>query len=60
MCSIPGRTMSSKYCPLPRMKRASSLRLTEWPTPRISCAVAISYASLMTVAALCTALTMFW
>ena len=60
MWSIPGSVMSSKYWPLPRMKRASSLRLTEWPTPRTSCVVDISYASLMTLAAACTALTMFW
>ena len=60
MWSIPGRVMSSKYWPLPWRKRASSLRLTEWPTPRTSCVVDISYASLMLLAALCTALTMFW
>ena len=60
MWSIPGSVMSSKYRPRPRRNRASSLRLTEWPTPRISCVADISYASLMVVAALCTALTMFW
>ena len=45
---------------LPRRKRASSLRLTEWPTPRTSCVADIAYASLMVLAALCTAWTMFW
>src|SRR2546430_640239 len=38
MCSIPGNFTSSTYVPLPRMKRSSSFRLTEWPTPRISVA----------------------
>src|SRR6476619_2999582 len=34
--SWPGRLTSSMYSPLPRMKRGSSLRLTEWPMPPIS------------------------
>src|SRR4029078_20650 len=34
--SCPGRLTSSMYSPLPRMKRGSSLRLTEWPMPPIS------------------------
>ena len=34
--SIPGRLTSSMYSPLPRMKRGSSLRLTEWPMPPTS------------------------
>src|SRR5580692_11626581 len=34
--SIPGRTTSSMYSPLPRMNRGSSLRLTEWPMPPTS------------------------
>src|SRR5688572_26306912 len=34
--SCPGRLTSSMYSPAPRMKRGSSLRLTEWPMPPIS------------------------
>src|SRR6187399_375430 len=34
--SWPGRLTSSMYSPAPRMKRGSSLRLTEWPMPPIS------------------------
>ena len=34
--SWPGRLTSSMYSPWPRMKRGSSLRLTEWPMPPIS------------------------
>src|SRR3954447_20509995 len=34
--SWPGRFTSSMYSPAPRMKRGSSLRLTEWPMPPIS------------------------
>src|SRR5476649_934639 len=34
--SMPGRTTSSMYSPAPRMKRGSSLRLTEWPMPPTS------------------------
>src|SRR3954463_8908733 len=34
--SWPGRLTSSMYSPLPRMKRGSSLRLTEWPMPPTS------------------------
>src|SRR6188508_1956444 len=34
--SWPGRFTSSMYSPWPRMKRGSSLRLTEWPMPPIS------------------------
>src|SRR5262245_46383692 len=37
--SWPGRLTSSMYSPLPRMKRGSSLRLTEWPMPPISAGV---------------------
>ena len=34
--SWPGRLTSSMYSPSPRMKRGSSLRLTEWPMPPTS------------------------
>src|SRR4029078_10940567 len=34
--SCPGWLTSSMYSPLPRMKRGSSFRLTEWPMPPIS------------------------
>src|SRR3954469_8156888 len=34
--SWPGRLTSSMYSPAPRMKRGSSLRLTEWPIPPTS------------------------
>src|SRR6187399_3251296 len=34
--SWPGRLKSSMYSPAPRMKRGSSLRLTEWPMPPTS------------------------
>src|SRR4026209_818181 len=34
--SWPGRVTSRMYSPWPRMKRGSSLRLTEWPMPPIS------------------------
>ena len=37
--SWPGRLTSSMYWPAPRMKRGSSLRLTEWPMPPISALV---------------------
>ena len=37
--SWPGRLTSSMYSPWPRMKRGSSLRLTEWPMPPISALV---------------------
>src|SRR6266571_7442677 len=40
MWSIPGSFTSSTYLPFPRMKRASSLRLTLWPMPPISIATA--------------------
>src|ERR1700724_3551756 len=33
MCDCPGRLMSSVYCPLPVMKRKSSLRRTDAPIP---------------------------
>src|SRR6266566_978002 len=38
MYSMPGSFTSSTYLPFPRMKRASSLRLTLWPMPPISIA----------------------
>src|SRR6266566_6952635 len=37
---MPGSFTSSTYLPFPRMKRASSLRLTLWPMPPISIAIA--------------------
>src|SRR6266704_431989 len=40
MYSMPGNFTSSTYLPFPRMKRASSLRLTLWPMPPISIATA--------------------
>src|SRR2546427_11631526 len=36
---MPGSFTSSTYLPFPRMKRASSLRLTLWPIPPISTAM---------------------
>src|SRR2546425_4646516 len=39
---MPGSLTSSTYVPLPRMKRASSLRLTEWPMPPISTATSFT------------------
>src|SRR3990172_6787700 len=39
--SWPGRLRSSMYSPLPRMKRGSSLRLTEWPMPPTSRVVVV-------------------
>src|SRR6266571_4516024 len=41
MYSMPGSFTSSTYLPFPRMKRASSLRLTLWPMPPISIATAL-------------------
>src|SRR5205809_454664 len=38
---MPGSFTSSTYLPLPRMKRASSLRLTLWPIPPISTAISL-------------------
>src|SRR5437773_11728854 len=38
---MPGSFTSSTYLPLPRMKRASSLRLTLWPLPPISTAISL-------------------
>src|SRR3990167_8602483 len=37
--SMPGSFTSSTYLPRPRMKRASSLRLTLWPMPPSSTAI---------------------
>src|SRR6476619_1743223 len=48
--SCPGRLTSSMYSPSPRMKRGSSLRLTEWPMPPISALVRGSAAVVMVVA----------
>src|SRR6476469_9098718 len=48
--SWPGRLTSSMYSPSPRMKRGSSLRLTEWPMPPISALVRGSAAVVMVVA----------
>src|SRR4051794_15188700 len=45
--SWPGRLTSSMYSPRPRMKRGSSLRLTEWPIPPISALVRGSCASVV-------------
>jgi hypothetical protein len=33
---MPGRTTSSMYSPLPRMKRGSSFRFIAWPIPPTS------------------------
>src|SRR2546423_4484348 len=41
MYSMPGSFTSSTYLPFPRMKRASSLRLTLWPMPPISTAISL-------------------
>ena len=44
-----GRVTSSMYCPLPRMKRGSSLRFIEWPIPLTSAVVVGACASVIVV-----------